>query len=92
VPILAAATEIAVASHERYDGSGFPHGLRGESIPLGARIVGVADAYDEVVSGIGCTPVSPARALEILSVDRAAEFDPAVLEALKMLEPGVHSA
>lgn len=92
VPILAAANEIAVASHERYDGSGFPHGLWGQNIPLGARIIGLADAYDELVSGIGYPQVSPGRALEILNGKRAAEFDPAVLAALKtLLASGVSS-
>ena len=53
VPFLAAANEIAVSAHERYDGSGFPRGLVGEEIPLGARILAVADVYDELVSGVG---------------------------------------
>lgn len=88
VPILAAANQIALASHERYDGSGFPHGLRGDAIPLGARVIGLADAYDELVSGIGDEPVSPVRAIEILSTERSAQFDPAALEALKALQPG----
>ena len=92
VPFLAAANEIAVASHERYDGSGFPRGLAGDDIPLGARIVGVADAYDELVSGVGESPVAPERALEILAIDRIAQFDPLVIGALAMLQPGVPSA
>jgi response regulator RpfG family c-di-GMP phosphodiesterase len=86
VPFLAAANEIAVAAHERYDGSGFPRGLKGEAIPIGARIIGVADAWDELVSGIGGTPVAPAHALEILSVERLVQFDPLVVGALTMLQ------
>jgi cyclic di-GMP phosphodiesterase len=88
VPILAAANQIALASHERYDGSGFPHGLRGDAIPLGARVIGLADAYDELVSGFRDAPVSPARAIEILSRERLAQFDPAALAALEALQPG----
>lgn len=87
VPFLAAATQIAVATHERYDGSGYPHGLRGDQIPLGARIVGVADAYDELVSGDGHPPVAPSHAVEILSTEREGEFDPLVLDALTKLQP-----
>jgi putative two-component system response regulator len=87
VPFLAAASNIAVASHERYDGSGFPHGLAGEEIPIGARIVAVADAYDELVSGVGDSPVSAERALEILAIDRIAQFDSLVVGALAMLQP-----
>jgi 2-oxoglutarate ferredoxin oxidoreductase subunit beta len=59
----------------------------GEKIPLGARILAVADAYDELVSGIGSPAVSVDRALEILSVERIAEFDPVVIGALFLLEP-----
>ena len=88
VPYLSAASDLAVASHERYDGSGFPHGLHGEQIPLGARIIGVANAYDELVSGVGRDPVPPQQALDLLCTTRAAEFDPLVLGALKMLAPG----
>jgi putative two-component system response regulator len=86
VPFLTAASEIAVAAHERYDGSGFPRGLAGEAIPLGARILAVADAYDELVSGIGGSAVSVERALEVLSIGRIAEFDPIVVGALVILQ------
>jgi len=87
VPFLAAANDIAVSAHERYDGSGFPRGLAGEKIPVGARILAVADAYDELVSGVGGPSVSVDRALEILSVERIAEFDPVVIGALVLLQP-----
>ena len=49
----------------------------------------VADAFDEVVSGLQGAPVPPARALEIVMTERASGFDPLVLGALKMLQPGV---
>jgi putative two-component system response regulator len=91
VPFLAAANEIAVAAHERYDGSGFPRGLKGEAIPFGARIVAVADVWDELVSGIGDTPVAPAHALEIMTIERLAHFDPLVLGALTMLQLSANS-
>jgi|SoiMethySBSTD1v2_1073268.scaffolds.fasta_scaffold01511_20 cyclic di-GMP phosphodiesterase len=84
VPFLAGANDIAVAAHERYDGSGFPRKLKGEAIPFGARIVAVADVWDELVYGIGDTPVAPAHALEIMTVERLPEFDPLVLGALTM--------
>jgi len=87
VPFLAAATQIAIAAHERYDGSGYPHGLHGDKIPLGARIVAVADAYDELVSSDGHSPLAPSDAVQILSTERQGEFDPIVLEALKKLQP-----
>ncbi len=64
VPFLAAANEIAVASHERYDGSGFPRGLKGEAIPIGGRIIAVADVWDELVSASAIRlsrPLTPSK-------------------------------
>ncbi len=49
-PIIVTAIEIAGAHHERWDGRGYPRGLAGESIPLGARIMALADVYDALVS------------------------------------------
>jgi response regulator RpfG family c-di-GMP phosphodiesterase len=86
VPFLAAAAEIAVAAHERCDGSGFPHGLRREAIPLGARIIAVADTYDALTARGPGTLLTPAKALAVLSGSRAAEFDPAVVAALVRLQ------
>jgi len=90
VPFLAGANRVAIAAHERYDGTGFPHGLKGDAIPLGARIICVANAYDELIMGIGQPAAEPARAIEILSTERQSEFDPLVTEALRMLQPGAH--
>jgi putative two-component system response regulator len=92
VPFLTGANRVAIAAHERYDGTGFPHGLKGEAIPLGARIICVANAYDELISGVGQPPAEPARAIEILSTERKSEFDPLVVDALRMLHPGMHPA
>ncbi len=50
IPFLAEAVEIILTHHERYDGSGYPQGLRGEQIPLGARIFAVADTFDAMTS------------------------------------------
>jgi putative two-component system response regulator len=44
------AAEIAATHHERWDGTGYPYGLRGEAIPLGGRIVAVADVFDALTS------------------------------------------
>ena len=45
------ACEIAEFHHERYDGSGYPHGIKGDNIPLSAQAVGMADTYDSLTSG-----------------------------------------
>jgi putative nucleotidyltransferase with HDIG domain len=50
IPFLADASEIVLAHHERFDGSGYPHGLRGKEIPLGARIFAIADSLDAITS------------------------------------------
>lgn len=69
--------------HERYDGKGYPDGLKGEQIPLLARIVAAADAYDVMLRG---RPHRPRRAqqeaLEELSDQSGGQFDPRVSEAL----------
>ena len=86
VPFLSAASEIAVAVHERLDGSGFPLGLRGAEIPFASRIVAVAHAYDELTAGGTAHPaLTPATAVEILGNTQAAEFDPGVVKALRTL-------
>jgi putative two-component system response regulator len=49
-PLLRLACEIAETHHEKYDGSGYPRGLKGDAIPLGGRIVAVADVFDALNS------------------------------------------
>ncbi len=82
VKFLSTAAEIVFAHHERFDGKGYPVGLKGEDVPLGARVFAVADAFDAMTSN------RPYR--RALSVDKATEeivsnsgtqFDPEVVEA-----------
>jgi len=69
--------------HERYDGTGFPDGLAGEDIPLGARIVTVADAYDAMLSARSYKPdFTPERARQELVDCSGTQFDPVVVKAL----------
>lgn len=49
-PLLAMAHEVALSHHEKWDGSGYPHNLKGEEIPLSARIVAISDVYDALTS------------------------------------------
>ena len=53
------AEEIALTHHERWDGSGYPRGLRGEEIPLGGRICAVSDVFDALVSSRPYKPAWP---------------------------------
>ena len=82
-PGLEAASEIVLEHQERYDGQGYPRGLKGEEISLGARIFAVADAYDAMRS---VRPYAPARsaqaAREEILRNRGTQFDPAVVDAL----------
>jgi len=72
--------------HERYDGNGYPDGLTGEAIPLGARILAVADAFDAMTSKRPYRdPMGPQEALAVLRHGRGRQWDPAVVEALEGL-------
>ena len=69
--------------HEHWSGAGYPMGLSGESIPLGARILCVADTFDALTSKRAYrAPLEPLDALDHLSVDVGKQFDPSVYDAL----------
>jgi cyclic di-GMP phosphodiesterase len=89
VPFLAAASTITAAVQEHFDGTGFPLGLSGERIPLGSRILAVAEAWDDLVSGTRQGKLTPAQAIDVLCGERAREFDPAVLGALPAVQAEV---
>jgi two-component system cell cycle response regulator len=70
------------SSHEHFDGNGYPDGLRGHEIPLGARIVTVCDAYDAMTSDRPYRPsLGHDAALEELHRCAGAQFDPEVVAA-----------
>lgn len=75
---------IVRASHERWDGLGYPDGLRGEQIPLAARIVSVADAYDAMTSSRSYrrSPLPIELAVDVVVEHAGTQFDPAVAQAL----------
>ena len=74
------------AHHERWDGQGFPDGLRGAAIPLGARILAVADAFEDLRSGrIDGQALSPLDARRTVLAGRGSQFDPAVVDAFASL-------
>ncbi|HEX2865384.1 MAG TPA: HD domain-containing phosphohydrolase, partial [Deinococcales bacterium] len=80
--LLRAAERIALSHHERWDGSGYPHQLRGEAIPLFARIVAVADVYDALLSERPYKPAwSPELAREEIRALSGTSFDPKVVQA-----------
>lgn len=81
--LMLTAARIALCHHERWDGNGYPVGLKGDSIPLEARIVAIADVYDALRS---TRPYKPAYSREqawgILQEESGKHFDPAVVDAM----------
>jgi len=74
------------AHHERWDGQGFPDGLCGAAIPLGARILAVADAFEDLRSGrIDGHALSPLDARHAVLAGRGSQFDPTVVDAFASL-------
>jgi diguanylate cyclase (GGDEF)-like protein len=90
VPFLQDATELALRHHERYDGKGYPGGLKGEEICLEARIFAAADAYHAMRSDRPYHPaMSPAEALQELARNAGTQFDPAVVAAFQTCQPEI---
>ena len=81
---------VARHHHERYDGKGYPSGIEGESIPLVARIIAVADAYDAMSSN-RCyrAQLERERIVEQLVVNKGKQFDPKIVDVfLECIESG----
>ncbi|MDE2056846.1 MAG: HD domain-containing protein [Betaproteobacteria bacterium] len=76
------AMEIARGHHEKYDGSGYPDGLKGENIPLSARIMALADVFDALVSKrVYKQAFSIDQAIDFILEGRGTHFDPYVVDA-----------
>ena len=75
------ARTLALTHHERWDGTGYPHGLAGEDIPVEARLLGVADAFDAMTSERSYRPaLSVEQALAELKRCAGSQFDPELAE------------
>ncbi len=82
IPLMTMAARIAQTHHEKWDGSGYPLGLKGEQIPIEGRITAVADVYDALCSERPYKPkFSLEKSLEIMLSERGTRFDPNVLDA-----------
>jgi two-component system response regulator RpfG len=82
---ISLGAEIALSHHERYDGSGYPNGLKEKSIPLDARIVAVADVYDALTSERPYKKAwSNQEALEYISANKGSHFDPECVQAFML--------
>ena len=86
IPFLKKALEVPYAHHERWDGSGYPRGLKGLEIPLSARIFAVADVYDALTSDRPYRKAWPKeKALAYIREEAGKQFDPEVVEAFLKL-------
>lgn len=83
---LAREAEAIKGHHERFDGKGYPHGLKGEEIPIAARIITVADAFDAMTSN---RPYRSAMPIEVAAIEitrhAQAQFDPSVTDAFSRI-------
>jgi putative two-component system response regulator len=81
--LLRMAATIALTHHERFDGSGYPHGLAGKKIPLEGRITAVADVFDALLSD-RCyrDAMSTAEAVDLIREGRGSQFDPEIVDLL----------
>jgi putative two-component system response regulator len=93
IALLNLAREIALHHHEKWSGGGYPLGLRGEAIPLCARIVAVCDVYDALVSDRVYRPALPEdKALAIMKEGRGVHFDPRLLDLFLDQLPQFHAS
>ena len=83
LPRFAGAADVVLAHHEAFDGSGYPRGLKGARIPIGARVLAIADAYDSMTHPhTQRPPLPPAFAVSEIERCSGSQFDPEVAEAL----------
>ena len=86
--VLSLAKEIVYTHHERWDGAGYPEGLKEEEIPVAGRILAVVDVYDATTTRtLYRPPMSHERALAHIVSGRGSHFDPAVVEAFVRVAP-----
>jgi len=81
-PLLNMSCSIAISHHERWDGTGYPRGLKGKNIPIFGRIVAIADVFDALVSKRIYKQAYPfERSVEIIGESSGKQFDPALVES-----------
>jgi len=89
-PALAGAAKLVRSTHERFDGSGYPDGLAGQQIPLGARIIAVCDAFTAMTFPRSYAPhLAVLEAIAELRNCAGSQFDPAIVDAIANLAVGL---
>ena len=90
--LIAAARDIAGSHHERWDGKGYPQGLKGEDIPLLARICAVADVFDALCSRRPYKePMDLGAAVALMQQDSGNHFDPGVMHTFSEMVGELHA-
>ena len=88
--LLETARIIALCHHEKWDGSGYPRGLKGEDIPLEGRIVAIADVFDALVSIRPYKAAFPLEeALRLMESQTGSHFDPVLMQAFRKALPEI---
>jgi adenylate cyclase len=86
--ILEMAKDIVYTHHERWDGKGYPRGLKGEQIPVAGRVMALVDVYDAMTTRrLYRQPLSHEQAVQRIIECKGTHFDPAVVEAFVRIEP-----
>lgn len=81
IPELAAVSDLILSHHERWDGKGYPHGIKGEEIPLACRILAVADAFDAMTNDrVYRKSISIEEAIQELEKNVGSQFDPKIVK------------
>jgi adenylate cyclase len=89
--IIHLAKDIVYTHHERWDGSGYPRGLKGEGIPIAGRIIAVVDVYDAMVaSRTYRQSLAHEQAVSLIEAQRGTHFDPDVVDAFVAVERQIH--
>ncbi len=83
IDYLKAAVPYVLYHHEKYDGTGYPHGLAGEDIPIEGRLLAVVDTYDAIVSNRPYrSGAPPEQAISELEKYKGIQFDPIIVDVL----------
>jgi putative two-component system response regulator len=90
VPVVKLAAEIALSHHEKYNGTGYPYGLKGKEIPLSARIVSIADFYDALTMERCYKPAySDTEAFNLIKSEKSKHFDPELAECFISIQKDI---
>jgi response regulator RpfG family c-di-GMP phosphodiesterase len=84
IPLLQMASEIALCHHEKWNGAGYPHGLKGTQIPIAARVVTIVDVYDAMISRrVYKAPIPEQQVIENIEAASGSDFDPELVGAFE---------